>query len=67
MKKLIEEKESVYKKLREVEGQELDRFKNVRRMAIHEDIGYPDFIRNLKPGKEGHLEEHRIKKILEAK
>ena len=67
MKKLIEEKESVYKKLREVEGQELDRFKNVRRMAIHEDIGYHDFIRNLKPGKEGHLEEHRIKKILEAK
>ncbi len=66
MKKLIEEKESVYKKLKEVEGQELERFKNVKRMTIHEDIGYHDFIRNLKPRTEHH-EEHKLKKILEAK
>jgi hypothetical protein len=66
MKKLMEEKESVYNKLKEVEGKELDRFKQTKRLSVHEDIGYHDFIRELRP-KSRLNEEHRIKKIFEAK
>ena len=65
MKKLMEEKESVYNKLREVEGKELDRFKQAKRMTIHNEIGYHDFISNLKPRIEPH-EEHKHKRIFEA-
>ena len=66
MRRLMEEKESVYNKLKEVEGKELDRFKQTRRMPVHEDIGYHDFISELK-SKSQVPEEHRIKKIFEAK
>jgi len=66
MKKLMEEKESVYNKLKEVEGKELDRFKQTKRMTIHEDMGYRDYLANLKPRQE-LKEEHRLKKIFEAK
>lgn len=66
MKKLTEEKENVYSKLKELEGKELERFRNTQRMTIHENIGYHDFLKSLKPKIELH-QENRIKKILEAK
>ena len=66
MKKLIEEKENVYSKLKELERKELERFRNTQRMTIHEDFGYHDFLKSLKPKTELH-QENRIKKILEAK
>lgn len=66
MKKLVEEKESVYNKLKSLEEKELDRFKHTKRMSINENIGYHDFISNLKPKSELH-EEHKPRKIFEAK
>ena len=67
MRKLIEEKENVYSKLKQLEEKELDRFKHTRRMTMHEDIGYHDFIRSIKPRVDAYGEEHKIKKLFEAK
>jgi hypothetical protein len=66
MRKLLEEKESIYNKLREVEGEELDRFKQTKRISTHENINYRDFLSSVKPKSE-LPEEHRIKKLFEAK
>ena len=66
MKKLMEEKESVYNKLKEVEGKELDRFRHTKRMSTHENIGYHDFLTSFKPKPDVH-EEHKMKKLFEAK
>ena len=67
MKQLMDEKKSVYDKLKEVEGTELDRFRQTRRMTTHEDIGYRDFISSIKPKSDLHPGEQKIRKLLEAK
>ena len=65
MQKLVEEKESVYNKLKELEEKELDRFKQTRRMTTHNEIGYTDFIKNIKK-RSDIPEEKRMKKLFEA-
>ena len=66
MKKLMEEREDVYKKLDKLGDQELDRFKQTKRMSTHEEIGYKDFLSSLKP-KSDLPREQRLKRIFDAK